>query len=156
MGNFLEGWIEGRKDGWMNGRMMVGWTSICINVQDLSFHKKLEVAGRRDGLLDLILGFHPLVFTANFYSNYIFFVLLYSLMEEKGEIQASATPQAPAQSIVLYWQQRWMKTQWMVLSWFEEFLTSVGGVGSPLKSRKMHTQFWLNFRRFLSPQNLIH
>lgn len=111
MGNFLDGWIEGRKDGWMNGRMMVGWTSICINVHDLSFHKKLEVAGRRDGLLDLILGFHPLVFTANFYSNYIFFVLLYSLMEEKGEIQASATPQAPAQSIVLYWQQRWMKTQ---------------------------------------------
>ena len=34
-----------------------GWTSTCINVHGILFHKELEVSGRTDGLLDLILGF---------------------------------------------------------------------------------------------------
>ena len=62
----------------------------------LSFHKELEVAGKKDGLLNLILGFYPLVFIASFHSNYIVcvcvcvcvcvYVLLHFLKEEKGEL----------------------------------------------------------------------
>lgn len=80
--------------------------------------------------------------------------LLHPLKEKKGELKISATFETSVQSTVLYWQRsKWRHGEWWYSPLFEGFLTSAGGVGFHLKFRKMHTQFWLKFSRFLSFQN---